>query len=1756
LTARPFCAVSALLFGLLATLVTRARADEAGTLAIGRSGTNVLISWTNSSAVLQSSLAVTGVWNELTGAVSPYTVVPTNHASFYRLQLALVPLNFEFRYVAPLFTTLIGDPSSSCGCASPENPNGTTVGGSSQDNGMGNVFLHTGELVQHAVDMTIAGRGFDWRFERHYRSGMNYDGPLGYGWEFNYNRRLAMQTNGDVLRMDGAGRADRYVLTSGSFQAPSGFYTQLIQTNGGSFVERDRHGMRWFYAPTNALGIAQMTSMLDRNSNQMTFQYNTLGQLTNVTDTLQRPITYGYDGNGRLTTVVDFTGRMLQFVYDANGDLISETSPGVSGTPNGNDFLLGKKTTYTYSSGFPDARFNHDLLTVTAPNEVAGGPPRLAAQYNTNSASQDADRLISLRLGGTNASGVAAGGAIYYGYAGLGVAAPTNFTMAVFQTTVTNRNGNVTQYEFNQLGNIVGTVQFTNGVRSGGPSSFTTLFAHNKDGELIARTGAEGDVTLYTYSTNSDRFQQGNLLQTLRLPGPRGGDQANGILFTNSYEPKFNFIATTTDGRGNTTTYSYDQNGNRTNIVHRIPSIVEDFEYNGYGQVTAHVLPDNGSGHRRRDVMTYYSSVPQTGYLQNQIVDAGPTNFNLTTTYEHDARGNVVHTIDPRGNDNFSVVNALDQVVRTISPTAPGGVRYTNDTYFDANDNVMLTVIDNRDATGAQDPAMPGIETFASYDILDQAITNQQQVSATQFITSATRYDANQNRVLSISPEAVAGRQANNVLQTIYDERDLVFQEIRAPGDPGHSTTQYDYDGDRNLVRTMQGLEDTPRTTLYAYDGYNRRTNTTDAMGNVTTTHYDSNGNATNTAVFGELIDVPGSAGDTNLSSLTTTFDPMDRVVTNDAAFFDAQTQAPIGGGHAITRTVYSSASQVLLGYDANNNPTTTAYDSANRSSLVTDAKGNMVAYIYDANNNPATNIQTDLSDLGNPSQWFTNRSTYDNLNRLTAAIDNLNNTNCVAYDSRNNRTLLIDARGNFTTNVFDGLNRLTATLRALTRSGDNTTSSYATITNRQAWDDDSRLISQIDSNTNATRYSYDALNRQTSTLVADGTSNSIAFDVHGNIVSTTDANQTTVTNHYDLLNRVIGKQVTPGPGVSAATTLEGFMYDGLSRLISATNNQTSLGRSYDSLGRVLSETQIMFGGSNQNTTVLSSYDAVGNQLTCQYPGLTRTVTTYYDSLNRKKVITSLGITNATFSFIGPGRLESRTNGNGTYTLYAYDGARRETNITHYGVGGIPFESHDFTWDPAYNKAQHSYLRADLPNVSRFLTNDSLNRLVGSVAPWATNLYALDGLGNRTNGYEFNSVNEYTNTPFGANTFDANGNYTQANNTDGTTTYVYDYRNLMVNLQPPLSSTTFYTYDALGRRVAKSSGSGTTRFLYDGWRELEEQADGVTQAAYIYGDYIDDIITMRRLGSDYYYHSDDLYNVTALTDSAANVVERYDYDDYGRPLNATNGQPILGAPSSVGNALLFTGRRLDPESGLYYCRNRYLEPRNGRFMTRDLEGYLQGMNLYEYANSGPAGAVDPLGLLKMTGPLVIKVTEGDEMVFEVEAPGGKIEVTVKLGGKIEVKENQIVSIKDVTKTKRTYGSKDITEAKPPVQKPPVTAPEEEKKKKTPEERPKVVERKKEEETRLTHFTTPVYWDPKLNVLWAIGNHGRVVCLKKYLDENGLHYVNERHQFLYIPIKCPTEQPSDVAQPPEFSPEQTAATGGETFAASNPGVIGD
>lgn len=79
-------------------------------------------------------------------------------------------------------------------------------------------------------------------------------GPLGANWDFADNRRLVVANPlnlatlqmsfphaqvGDVVRMDGYSRADRYVNNGSGFDAPEGFFTQLEQIVGGGYEERD-----------------------------------------------------------------------------------------------------------------------------------------------------------------------------------------------------------------------------------------------------------------------------------------------------------------------------------------------------------------------------------------------------------------------------------------------------------------------------------------------------------------------------------------------------------------------------------------------------------------------------------------------------------------------------------------------------------------------------------------------------------------------------------------------------------------------------------------------------------------------------------------------------------------------------------------------------------------------------------------------------------------------------------------------------------------------------------------------------------------------------------------------------------------------------------------------------------------------------------------------------------------------------------------------------------------------------------------------------------------------------------------------------------------------------------------------------------------------------------------------------------------------------------------------------------------------------
>ena len=76
----------------------------------------------------------------------------------------------------------------------------------------------------------------------------------------------------------------------------------------------------------------------------------------------------------------------------------------------------------------------------------------------------------------------------------------------------------------------------------------------------------------------------------------------------------------------------------------------------------------------------------------------------------------------------------------------------------------------------------------------------------------------------------------------------------------------------------------------------------------------------------------------------------------------------------------------------------------------------------------------------------------------------------------------------------------------------------------------------------------------------------------------------------------------------------------------------------------------------------------------------------------------------------------------------------------------------------------------------------------------------------------------------------------------------------------------------------------------------------------------------------YYYHYDGLGSVVALSDSDGDSVQTYEYSVYGQ---------VAAEDPNHTNPYMFTGRRFDFETGLYYYRARYYNPYIGRFLWHD-----------------------------------------------------------------------------------------------------------------------------------------------------------------------------------------------------------------------------
>jgi RHS repeat-associated protein len=72
----------------------------------------------------------------------------------------------------------------------------------------------------------------------------------------------------------------------------------------------------------------------------------------------------------------------------------------------------------------------------------------------------------------------------------------------------------------------------------------------------------------------------------------------------------------------------------------------------------------------------------------------------------------------------------------------------------------------------------------------------------------------------------------------------------------------------------------------------------------------------------------------------------------------------------------------------------------------------------------------------------------------------------------------------------------------------------------------------------------------------------------------------------------------------------------------------------------------------------------------------------------------------------------------------------------------------------------------------------------------------------------------------------------------------------------------------------------------------------------------------------------------------------------GGPINTETGFAGASTPNGSG--------------GFVYLRNRWYDPKTGKFLTQDPIGLAGGVNLYSYAGSNPVAYTDPFGLMECT----------------------------------------------------------------------------------------------------------------------------------------------------------------------------------------------
>ena len=395
-----------------------------------------------------------------------------------------------------------------------------------------------------------------------------------------------------------------------------------------------------------------------------------------------------------------------------------------------------------------------------------------------------------------------------------------------------------------------------------------------------------------------------------------------------------------------------------------------------------------------------------------------------------------------------------------------------------------------------------------------------------------------------------------------------------------------------------------------------------------------------------------------------------------------------------------------------------------------------------------------------------------------------------------------------------------------------------------------------------------------------------------------------------------------------------------------------------------------------------------------------------YDPAGRlEKLVGKLGKDQmtSTITLDGLSRTRGIVDSNGLIGSFSYDALNRLTsvywdggrdenfsgkfseNLTYDVSGNISsiareFGNFSYSYDPTQQLTATKYSGKELlgPEVNRSwqydLSGNRANDSLRGAGYFIANGLVADGVRKR---------NEYTSDP------DGFGNITEIENeqsemvkhltyrADGKLTSFDESREHGWRFDRDTKRKTKYFYDALGRRIAKQIGrvdDNDHRFC-DLFRKIHRH-EHIDSVSYTYLVNQDKILLARDEDGNHSLYLDGQGIDEHLGEIKNHRAKGYVSDHLGSTLNteaagsshtfAAFGETLRGpARVSEHSPLLygFQGRQLDPESNLYYFRNRMYDPIIGKMTSVDPMGISGGdTNFYRFVKNNPLRNKDPSGL--------------------------------------------------------------------------------------------------------------------------------------------------------------------------------------------------